>query len=67
MQEGWQTGSFLSDQDWRHQGCQPYRYGATHALARRKAKLKVYSGAPHGLTVTHREQVSADLLAFIEG
>jgi non-heme chloroperoxidase len=29
------------------------------------ATLKVYPGAPHGLTVTHRDQLNADLLAFI--
>lgn len=30
------------------------------------ATLKVYPGAPHGLCTTHKEQVSADLLAFIK-
>ncbi|MCP3100245.1 alpha/beta hydrolase [Myxococcus sp. K15C18031901] len=30
------------------------------------ATLKVYPGAPHGLTVTHREQFNADLLAFLK-
>jgi non-heme chloroperoxidase len=29
------------------------------------ATLKVYTGAPHGLTATHKEQFNADLLAFI--
>ncbi len=29
------------------------------------ATLKVYPGAPHGLTFTHREQFNADLLAFL--
>jgi non-heme chloroperoxidase len=29
------------------------------------ATLKVYPGAPHGITDTHKEQLSADLLAFI--
>jgi non-heme chloroperoxidase len=29
------------------------------------AKLKVYPGAPHGLMVTHRDQLHADLLAFL--
>ncbi|MBA3545783.1 MAG: alpha/beta hydrolase [Nannocystis sp.] len=29
------------------------------------ATLKVYPGAPHGLTTTHQDQVNADLLAFI--
>jgi non-heme chloroperoxidase len=28
------------------------------------AELKVYEGAPHGLFVTHMEQLTADLLAF---
>jgi non-heme chloroperoxidase len=27
--------------------------------------LKVYPGAPHGLCSTHKNQVNADLLAFI--
>lgn len=31
------------------------------------ATLKVYPGAPHGLTETHKAQLNADLLAFIEG
>jgi non-heme chloroperoxidase len=30
------------------------------------ATLKIYPGAPHGLCTTHKEQVSADLLAFIK-
>src|SRR4051812_13497466 len=29
------------------------------------AELKVYAGAPHGITDTHKEQLSADLLAFV--
>ena len=28
------------------------------------AELKVYEGAPHGITDTHKEQLNADLLAF---
>jgi non-heme chloroperoxidase len=28
--------------------------------------LKIYLGAPHGLTATHKERVNADLLAFLE-
>ncbi len=31
------------------------------------ATLKVYPGAPHGLTDTHKDQLNADLLAFIQG
>jgi non-heme chloroperoxidase len=30
------------------------------------AILKVYKGAPHGLCTTHKDEVSADLLAFVE-
>jgi non-heme chloroperoxidase len=29
------------------------------------ATLTVYPGAPHGLTVTHKDQFNADLLAFL--
>jgi len=29
------------------------------------ATLKVYPGAPHGITDTHKEQLGADLLAFL--
>jgi non-heme chloroperoxidase len=31
----------------------------------RNATLKVYPGAPHGLTETHKETLNADLLAFL--
>lgn len=30
------------------------------------AKLLVYDGAPHGITDTHKDQLAADLLAFLE-
>ncbi|MEV4413358.1 alpha/beta hydrolase [Catellatospora sp. NPDC049609] len=29
--------------------------------------LKVYPGAPHGLTATHQDEFNADLLAFLKG
>jgi non-heme chloroperoxidase len=32
----------------------------------RKATLKVYKGAPHGMCTTHKQQVNEDLLAFIK-
>jgi len=32
----------------------------------RDATLKVYAGAPHGLASTHKDQLNADLLAFIK-
>jgi non-heme chloroperoxidase len=31
------------------------------------ASLKEYAGAPHGMYVTHADQVNADLLAFLKG
>jgi len=31
-----------------------------------KTQLKVYPGAPHGLCSTHKDQVNADLLAFLK-
>jgi non-heme chloroperoxidase len=33
----------------------------------KNAILKVYEGAPHGLTDTHKDHLNADLLAFING
>ena len=33
----------------------------------KNAQLKVYKGAPHGLCSTFKDQVNADLLAFIKG
>ena len=32
----------------------------------KNATLKVYPGAPHGLTDTHKEQLNEDLLAFVK-
>ena len=31
------------------------------------AQLKVYEGAPHGLFLTHKDRLNADLLGFIKG
>jgi non-heme chloroperoxidase len=31
------------------------------------ATLKIYEGAPHGLAVTHKDQLNEDLLAFLKG
>jgi non-heme chloroperoxidase len=31
------------------------------------ATLKVYKGAPHGMCTTRKDEVNADLLAFIKG
>ena len=30
------------------------------------ANFRIYPGAPHGMCSTHKEQVNADLLAFIQ-
>jgi len=38
--------------------------GRPTAAAIPGARLIVYDGAPHGLFVTHRERLTADLLAF---
>ncbi len=32
----------------------------------KNAKLKVYKGAPHGMCSTHKDQINADLLAFLK-
>src|ERR1043166_4712458 len=32
----------------------------------KRATLKVYKGAPHGMCTTHKDQVNADLLAFFK-
>ena len=32
----------------------------------RNATVKIYPGAPHGLAYTHKDQLNADLLAFLE-
>jgi pimeloyl-ACP methyl ester carboxylesterase len=40
--------------------------GRRYAAGVRGAELKVYSGAPHGLFVTHMDQLNADLEAFFK-
>ncbi len=39
--------------------------GRLSAKIVKHATLKVYPGAPHGLTATHQDQVNHDLLTFI--
>jgi len=39
--------------------------GRRVAAGIRGAELKVYDGAPHGLFVTHMDQVNRDLEAFL--
>ncbi|MGV9454425.1 alpha/beta fold hydrolase [Streptomyces sp. NPDC003635] len=44
----------------------PFEVGGKASAARIKnATLKVYPGAPHGITDTHKEQLNADLLEFL--
>jgi non-heme chloroperoxidase len=40
--------------------------GRASAKIVKNATLKVYAGAPHGLTDTHKEQLNADLLEFVK-
>ena len=40
--------------------------GRASAKLVRNAKLIVYPGAPHGITDTHKDQLNADLLAFLK-
>jgi non-heme chloroperoxidase len=45
----------------------PVAVGGQASAARIKgASLKTYPGAPHGITDTHKDQLSADLLAFLK-
>jgi non-heme chloroperoxidase len=44
----------------------PFEVGGKASAARIKnATLTVYAGAPHGITDTHKQQLSEDLLAFV--
>ncbi|WP_430781866.1 alpha/beta fold hydrolase [Actinoplanes sp. G11-F43] len=44
----------------------PFEVGGQASAALIKdAELKVYAGAPHGITDTHKDQLNADLLAFL--
>jgi non-heme chloroperoxidase len=39
--------------------------GRASAKLVRNATLKVYEGAPHGITDTHKDRLNADLVAFV--
>jgi len=41
--------------------------GVSSAKLVKGSTLKIYPGAPHGLTDTHKDQLNADLLAFLKG
>ncbi|HEY5474982.1 MAG TPA: alpha/beta hydrolase, partial [Candidatus Limnocylindrales bacterium] len=40
--------------------------GLRSAKLVKNATLKIYTGAPHGLAYTHKDQLNADLLAFLK-
>ena len=40
--------------------------GLLSSMLVKNATLKIYPGAPHGLADTHKEQLNADLLAFLK-
>src|SRR5262245_40715458 len=46
---------------------QPWGGNEMDTYADDLATLKVYPGAPHDMTATHKDQVNQDLLAFIKG
>jgi len=41
--------------------------GRASAKLLKHAELKVYEGAPHGISSTHKDRFNADLLAFLRG
>jgi non-heme chloroperoxidase len=41
--------------------------GLVSAKIVRNASLKIYPGAPHGLTSMHKDKVNIDLLSFLKG
>jgi non-heme chloroperoxidase len=45
---------------------EPTRTTAIASASQRNATLKVYAGAPHGLAYTHKDELNADLLAFLK-
>ena len=45
----------------------PVGHAERSAKLVKNATIKLYPGAPHGLTATHHDQINADLLAFIKG
>jgi hypothetical protein len=40
---------------------------STPLWPRSHARSKVYEGAPHGLFLTHKDRLNADLIDFIKG
>jgi hypothetical protein len=43
-----------------------YRYNRPRAKIVKHSTLKVYSGFPHGMCITHADQVNADMLAYFQ-
>ena len=69
----WIVGSSRSGSTWltkmlgSHDQVVPIDTGG-RASARivKDATLEVYPGAPHGVTETHKDQLNADLLGFVQ-
>lgn len=40
--------------------------GKLAAASIKGSQLKVYEGAPHGIAITHQQQLNEDLLVFLE-
>ena len=68
-------GHGRSSQPWNGNEMDTYaddQIAPTAAAALRSSKsiehatLKIYAGAPHGLPATHKDQLNADLLAFLK-
>jgi len=52
----------------RRRSDQPFEVGGkAAAVLIEGATLKVYPGGTHGVTDTHKEQLNADRLAFVQG
>jgi non-heme chloroperoxidase len=48
-------------------GAAPALIGGSACRLIKNAALKVYPGAPHGLTVTHKNKFNDDLRIFVKG
>jgi hypothetical protein len=58
-------GHGRSSQPWNGNEMDTYAAGGASAKIVENANLIVYSGAPHGITETHKDKLNADLLSFL--